>query len=235
MIDRFPNASARNLESALSGDAPPEHELLPLARELRNFGLEAPTAHPDPHFRETLRLAVLARAARQRRPGALARVRGATFVAAGVAGAGLVVASAASGSNPAVLVADAARELPRIARQEPPPATVAIEGEVLASRNGGRTLELRAGAETITVEAPKEARDVTAAGTPVAAASIEQGASIRVTAERDASPGPVSAKKIEVLPPTTAATSGTAPSANPPAALASPTSEPRPATTPPLP
>lgn len=221
-MDRFGSRGARQLDAALEGGAtqPGVAPLVDLAAELRGMGAALPTHSAPQDGREQLRTAVLAQATSRRRGGSVARVRGATFVAAGVAGAGLVVAGAASGSNPAALVVDAARELPRLAGQAAPVASVSIEGEVVASRDGGRTFELRTGSDTITVEAPKEARTVTEAGTPVAAVEIEQGSTVRVTAERKPDAGAVTAKTIEVLPtalPAANARPGQASGAEPPA------------------
>ncbi len=246
MIDRIPGPAARRLEAALSGYSigEPADDLVSLAGELRELGLDVPIRRPAAEAREELALAVLARKRETQCAGGIARVRGATFALAGVAGAGLVVASAASGSNPVVLVADAARELPRIAGYAAPPATVAIEGEVVASHDGGRTLDVRADGETITVEAPKQARSVTSSGTPVSAANIAAGDSVRVTAEREPGNGPVAAKKIEVLPPALAASTGDRPPGNSatqapavseptrPASGRTPSATPRPADTP---
>lgn len=235
MIERIPGPAARRLEAALSNPTGREarDELVSLAGELREFGLDVPTRSPAQDAREELRLAVLARERDAHRGSGMARIRGATFAVAGVAGAGLVVASAASGSNPVVLVADAARELPRIAGYTPPPATVAIEGEVVASRDGGRTLDVHAEGETITVEAPKQARSVTAAGTPVSTANIAAGDSVRVTAERAPGNSTVAAKKIEVLPPALTASAGARPpqdSAPQAPAVTEPTRDARPQT-----
>lgn len=200
------NPTARALDEALSGGPAGREvrELVSLASELRDVGLAAPQPRLSPARREELRAAVLARSVDQRRGGSVGRVRGATFGVAAVAGAGLVVASAASGSNPAVLVADVAREIPRVSFHAAPPADLAIEGEVIASYNDGRTLEVRSHGETFVVESRSETRSVSAEGTPVAASAIEQGANIRVTTESSADSGVVAAKKIEVLPPTAA-------------------------------
>lgn len=228
----FPGSHARRLEDALEGleflsDMEP---LVALAAELRATGLATPTEAPSAAAREQLRAAVVSVAANTKQRGVAARVRGATFAVAAIAGGGLVIASAASGSNPAVLVADAARELPGIGRLSAPPSSVALEGEVVASRDAGTTLEVRVGDETVTVESPKESRAVVAGGTPVAAADIQQGATVRVTASRDSDTSVVTAKKIEVLSP--AATSTSRPSAATavtPLAVAEPTRDVRPA------
>jgi hypothetical protein len=103
-----------------------------------------------------------------------------------------------------VLVADAASELPRLARHNSPPQTVSLEGEVVDGRDGGETLRVRVGEETLTIEPPNKSRAVVAEGTPVAAADIETGTTIRVTAERDSKTDVVTARKIEVISPASA-------------------------------
>jgi hypothetical protein len=171
-----------------------------LATELREIGIETPQPRISHARREELRLAVLAQCAANRRGTPGARIRGATMGIAAVAGAGLVVASAASGSNPASIVVEAARDIPRIAQHSAPPAIPTIEGEVVSTRDNGRTLEVRSGTDTVVVQSPSKSRDVTAIGTPVAAAEIRGGDVVRVTPKRESDTGVITAKRIEVLP-----------------------------------
>ncbi|MGE3073362.1 MAG: hypothetical protein AB7N24_04655 [Dehalococcoidia bacterium] len=205
MISRlFQSSADAELEAAMNGALPAHENLEPLvelAAELREFGIDTPQPRISPARREEFLMAVRAEAARERSRRPAARIKGATMSIAAVAGAGLVVAGAASGSNPAALVVDAARDLPGIPQHVAPPAETSIEGEVVATRDDGRTLEVRSGDATVVVEAPKESRDVTSAGTPVPAAAIAEGDNIRVTSKRAAdSGGVITAKKIEVLP-----------------------------------
>ena len=195
--------SANSLESALAG-APAvsaeQESLVAFAAELRENALNIAPLRFSAARREELRTAVLAqRAAERRRP--VARARGAVLGVAALAGGGLVVASAATGSNPAVLVADVAREIPKLATHSEQPPTIAIEGEVVATHDGGRTLEVRDHANVVViVQAPEQARDVTDQGRPIAAEDIAEGATVRVTADRAPASNSVAAKKIEVLP-----------------------------------
>jgi|GEM_PF-3712428 len=234
-MGRGTDPTAAELEACLEGGKPalPEVEpLVALAGELRQEGLNRPAPAPTAAARDALRRAVLAEAEARRRPGVFARLRGASLAVAAVAGGGLVVASAASGSNPVVLVADAARELPRLTGHwSAPPATVSIEGEVLASGSGGETLAIRVGEQTLTVEPPREPRAVVSQGTPVAAAAIEAGSTVRVTTGRAPGADVITAKKIEVIP-TLAPSSAARPADDGQAPAQAPVSRPAPADTP---
>ncbi|MGE0599418.1 MAG: hypothetical protein AB7J35_06755 [Dehalococcoidia bacterium] len=196
--------SDAELEAALNraGTASEDIESLAgLAAELNEIGRSVPPPRISPARREELRLAVRAEAARERSRRPAARIKGATMTIAAVAGAGLVVAGAASGGNPAALVIDVARDIPGLPEHVAPPADTSIEGEVIATRDDGRTLEVRSGDATVVIAAPKESRDVTSAGTPVPAAAIAEGDNIRVTSKKASDAGGViTARKIEVLP-----------------------------------
>jgi len=201
----FRRGAANRLQGALSGTGeygPAAAGLARLAGELREVGRAAPALQPSLAAREQLRAAVLAAAAERQGPARRGRFRGATLAIAAVAGTGLVVASAASGSNPAVLVAEIARDLPGIPNHAQPPSTVSLEGEVIATHDGGRTLEIRTRDVTVTVESPRETRAITMEGTPLATSAIAEGDTIRVTTAREPGSGIVPAKKIELLPST---------------------------------
>jgi hypothetical protein len=208
MTRAHPRSAANDLEAALSGQRRPGDAavLAALAGELEGVGRDVVPPTITSSRREELRLAVFGARERRHPTSPRARFRGAVLTVAAVAGAGLVVAGAASRSNPAVLVMDAARELPKLASRQAPPAEFALEGEVVATRDEGRTLEVRAGGVTVIVETPRDAKAITSEGTPVASTNIGQGDNVRVTT-RDSGDGPVAAKKIEVLPPVAAADS----------------------------
>jgi len=182
-------------------------DLVGLADELRAAVDPHVSAGPSVVRRQELRAAVLARAREQQAAGAGRRLRGAALGLAAIAGGGLVVASAASGANPVVLVADAAGHLPLVPSYGAAPDQVAIEGEVIALRDEGRTIEVRTNDETVLVEAPADARKVTAEGTPMASADIATGSTVRVTGT-EPKDGPLEAKRIEVVPPTLAVKPG---------------------------
>jgi hypothetical protein len=232
MVSLARRNAANRLESTLSGaklhaDAA---SLAALAGELRELALLAPTLGPTEASRaELLATVARGRSAPPARKGG--RVRGASLAIAAVAGAGLVVAGAAGGPNPATLVADVARDLPGLAGRSAPPVSVSIEGEVIATRDHGRTLEVRTGATTVVIEAPGRARDITAEGTPFASSMITAGDTVRVTTERAPDAGRIPATRIELLPPSTL--TSPAPTVGPAAAAPAtkePTVDSRPAT-----
>ena len=192
-----------NLEAALNARRPSSEDaasLAGLASELRELGVDTPQPRISPARRDELLMAVRTEAAQSRTRRPAARIKGATMTIAAVAGAGLVVAGAANGSNAAAFVVEAARDIPGIPQHSAPVET-AIEGEVVATRDEGRTLEVRSGEDTVVVEVPRASRDVTSAGTPVAAAGIAEGDNVRVTSNRTSDTGgSITAKKIEILP-----------------------------------
>lgn len=103
-----------------------EHEeLAALAAELRALGRRTPQLGPSPAMRAAFRQAVLREAAHRPRKRPFARARGAVLGVAAIAGGGLLIASAASGPNPAMLVVDSVREI-RVPVLQQAPRTVPV-------------------------------------------------------------------------------------------------------------
>lgn len=173
-------------------------ELAEFAREVREAGFaEVQGSIGFNRGRMQLLQLVEQRRDERRRAGA-GKFKGAVMSVAAVAGGGLVVAGAASGSNPVTLAVDMAREISGPAMHAPALAPeYSFEAEVVASYEG--TLDVMLDGRTIRVEPPASQPQRSSPPEDARAPAYETGTVVRITGREPATDN-VAATKIEVVP-----------------------------------
>jgi hypothetical protein len=158
MLDRaFLNGRATRLERALAGRGTIDDTTAPLLGVAARLYAGATQPVPRPLNAARARLKMLGAVNEQatRAAGSHgAKVRGATLGAAAVAGAGLLMASAATNSNPVGVVRSTVFEFPAmvVGSSAPKATDVTLVGTIVSVDEGGRQVEIDTGETLVAVD-----------------------------------------------------------------------------------
>ena len=207
----YVSVEAEHLELALQGLSHSPGRtgaLAQIAARIGDLGASIPPAPPAASGHARLRSAV---AARRSSPVAVPprslrhSVRGGALVAATVAGSGLLIAGAASGSNPAELIKQAVSTLPVFSDEAPAealptPVVIAREVEGVISQSDGRhdDLTIATSASPVPIELSPTTDLRADDGSRVTRDDLIQGVAIRIHGLQPGS-GPIRASAIEVI------------------------------------
>jgi hypothetical protein len=172
-----------------------------IAAALRRLAEDAGVIAPaNEAGRSRLRQAVLAGRRRQAAGRGLpAQVRGAALSAAALAGTGVLVAGAATGTDPATLVRETVESLPvALPKASPATRTVVLEGTVVGVDETAGIIEVQAEEETLTIDVSGGValRDEKGVDAPIAA--LEVGDAVRITGSVTKRDPTVDASKVEI-------------------------------------
>ena len=183
MFGRRPSPQAEVFETALSGNPPVDEaaQLAQLAASLRNLAA-APAVPPSGFERGRRMLHAELRASA--RPSSAGRLRAATMGIAGVAGAGILVASAATTTSPVTLLRDTVAALPGVTGHSPQETLVLTDltGTVTQVTDDRVQLDLGDG-DLLTVRLRADTVLRLEDGTPLAVDAVEPGQRIAIEAE----------------------------------------------------
>lgn len=183
-LDRL-RGDATALELALRGVAPAPPRVVSLVALAHAASTSTP-AVPASAGRDAARARMLSAVAEKRALAIRRRRahgRAAAFAGAAVAGGGLLIASAANGTDPVTLVRDTVHSLPGVVGGDGA-ERVTLEGTVVAIDADARAFALRTTGGDIRVVTTSETQVLAASGARLAVSDIVAGAAVRVRGVR---------------------------------------------------